>query len=163
MILFIGFNPGLYSAQVGHYFAHKNNKFWSLLYQSGLIPRKLEPTEDKVMLTYHYGLTDIVKRPTQGIKDLKKEEYLQGRARLKGIIKDYKPSIACFLGIGIYKEFSQLKQIKLGLQQISVVEGTTDFVAPSPSGLNMMPFQEKLKYFCQLKAINDAYRHPQFQ
>ena len=35
-IVFVGLNPGLYSAQVGRYFAHKQNRFWPALSASGL-------------------------------------------------------------------------------------------------------------------------------
>lgn len=152
-ILFIGFNPGLYSAEIGHYFAHKNNKFWDLLYQSALTPKRLDPREDWSMLSLGYGLTDIVKRPSKGISELKKREYACGKKRLRRIIEKYKPKIACYLGIGVYKEFSGKKEIKLGLQDSNQVEGILDFVAPSPSGLNMIPFQEKLYYFKQLRSL----------
>lgn len=152
-ILFVGFNPGLYSAEIGHYFAHRNNKFWDLVYQAGLTHRRFDPREDRLMLSLGYGFTDIVKRPSKGIADLKKREYSCGRIRLRKIIEEYKPKIICYLGIGVYKEFSGLKEVKLGLQEVSQVEGVKDFVAPSPSGLNMIPFQEKLQYFCQLKDL----------
>lgn len=152
-ILFVGFNPGLRSAEVGHYFAHRNNKFWDLLYKAGLTPRKLNPEEDHLMPSLGYGMTDIVKRPSKGIKDLKKQEFKEGRIRLRKIIKTHRPVIVCYLGIGVYKEFSQLKEVKLGLQNCSQIEGILDFIAPSPSGLNMMPLEEKLKYFTQLRNL----------
>ena len=34
-VVFVGLNPGCYSAQVGHYFAFKPNRFWSALSASG--------------------------------------------------------------------------------------------------------------------------------
>ena len=31
-IVFVGLNPGRYSAEVGHYFANKVNRFWELFF-----------------------------------------------------------------------------------------------------------------------------------
>ncbi|HBK67626.1 MAG TPA: mismatch-specific DNA-glycosylase, partial [Firmicutes bacterium] len=36
-ILFIGYNPGLRSAELGHHYAGRSNSFFPFLYQSGLI------------------------------------------------------------------------------------------------------------------------------
>src|ERR687887_569043 len=73
-IVFIGLNPGLYSAQVGHYFAHKQNRFWPALSASGLVPDILGPQDDARLPDWGLGLTDIVKRPTHGIHELTKME-----------------------------------------------------------------------------------------
>jgi len=35
-IVFVGINPGLYSAQRGHYFARRTNRFWPALSRSVL-------------------------------------------------------------------------------------------------------------------------------
>ena len=40
--LFVGINPGLRSAALGHNFAGKGNPFWRLLYAAGLIDRPLD-------------------------------------------------------------------------------------------------------------------------
>ncbi len=45
-LVFVGLNPGLYSAQVGHYFAFKPNRFWSALSASGLVPETIGPEDD---------------------------------------------------------------------------------------------------------------------
>ena len=34
-IIFVGINPGSYSAQVGHYFAGPRNRFWPAINRSG--------------------------------------------------------------------------------------------------------------------------------
>ncbi len=59
-IIFVGINPGEYSARVGHYFARKTNLFWTALYQAGLVPEKLAPQDDYRLPGFGYGLTDIV-------------------------------------------------------------------------------------------------------
>ena len=49
-IVFVGLNPGLYSAQVGHYFAYKQNRFWAALSVSGLVPEPVKPANDARLL-----------------------------------------------------------------------------------------------------------------
>ena len=97
-IVFVGLNPGLYSAQVGHYFAHKQNRFWPALSASGLIPEQIGPEHDARLPDWGIGLTDIVKRPTHGIHELTALEFRRGAKALEEKITYYKPRIVCFVG-----------------------------------------------------------------
>src|SRR5207244_10764411 len=63
-LVFVGFNPSMRSAAVGHYYAGPGNLFWPLLYESGLLPTPLTYAEDARILEFGIGLTDPVKRPT---------------------------------------------------------------------------------------------------
>ncbi|HBT17247.1 MAG TPA: mismatch-specific DNA-glycosylase, partial [Firmicutes bacterium] len=82
-ILFIGYNPGLRSAELGHHYAGRSNSFFPFLYQSGLISEPLTYEDDALLLpVYGYGLTNLVSRPSLGIKDLTKEDYREGAALL---------------------------------------------------------------------------------
>lgn len=158
LILFIGYNPGISSARLGHHYAGKNNCFWKLLRDADLTPRLFSPAEDFKLLELGYGLTNIVPRPTKGAKDLTADDYKAGRERLENILLKYKPLIACYVGIGVYKEFSRDRKAKMGLQNLSVVEGVLDYAAPSSSGLNRMGYQDKLNYFKELKGLVDFYK-----
>ena len=40
-VLFVGINPSLRSAEVGHHFARPGNRFWPTLYAAGFTPRQL--------------------------------------------------------------------------------------------------------------------------
>src|ERR1700674_4115337 len=77
-LLFIGINPGSYSAQVGHYYARPGNLFWWALSNSGLISKTLGPENDAELLKFKIGLTDVVKRPTNSSGELTQEEYDAG-------------------------------------------------------------------------------------
>jgi TDG/mug DNA glycosylase family protein len=101
-IVFIGLNPGLYSAQVGHYFAHKQNRFWPALSASGLVPDILRPEDDARLPDWGLGLTDIVKRPTHGIHELTPAEFRRGAKALEEKIAYYNPRIVCFVGFTGY-------------------------------------------------------------
>jgi double-stranded uracil-DNA glycosylase len=152
-ILFIGFNPSIRSSESGHHFANPNNRFWKILYESGLTPYKLHPSEDNTLLDLGYGLTNIVARPTKTAQEITKEEYILGKKELKVKIEKYKPKVACYVGKGVYQEYSEHKVVKWGIQTESVVEGTIDFVAPSSSGLVRMKIEEIIDIYRQLLDI----------
>jgi TDG/mug DNA glycosylase family protein len=39
-VLFVGINPGIRSSLTGHHFAGFSNRFWTLLFESRLVPRR---------------------------------------------------------------------------------------------------------------------------
>ena len=69
-LVLVGFNPGDRSARVGHYYAGRGNQFWPLLYEAGVVPEPVAYKDDRRMIEFGIGLTDLVKRPTRGIEDL---------------------------------------------------------------------------------------------
>ncbi|UZW65449.1 G/U mismatch-specific DNA glycosylase [Priestia flexa] len=137
-ILFVGFNPSIRSSETGYHFAHPRNRFWSILYKSGLTPRLYKPEEDVDLLDLGYGLTNIVDRPTKAAAEITKEEYEEGRKQLAHKIRTYQPKVVCFVGKGVYEQYSKRRNVPWGIQEVSVIEGTIDFVAPSSSGLVRM-------------------------
>lgn len=152
-ILFIGFNPGMRSAETGHHFAGYSNRFWKLLFASELTPRQLKPEEDVTLPEYGYGITNIVSRPTRAAAEITKDEYRLGREKLKTKLARNMPFIAAYAGIGVYQEFAARKEVACGKQAESMVEGITDFVLPSPSGLNRMLFNDQLGYYVSLRQL----------
>src|SRR5690348_8754158 len=66
-VLFVGINPGIRSATTGHHFAGYSNRFWKLLFASGLIPEPIGAEDDARLLEWGYGITNLVPRPTPGI------------------------------------------------------------------------------------------------
>ncbi|HQA08264.1 MAG TPA: G/U mismatch-specific DNA glycosylase [Syntrophomonadaceae bacterium] len=141
-IVFVGFNPSLRSAEVGHHYANPSNRFWTILFKAGLTPRKYRPEEDHLLLEMGYGFTNIVERPTRTAAEITREEYQRGRQELRAKIQYYQPKTVCFVGKGVYQEYSGQHQIPWGLQTHSIIEGTLDFVAPSSSGLVRMTLDE---------------------
>jgi TDG/mug DNA glycosylase family protein len=102
-IVFVGLNPGLYSAHVGHYFAYPQNRFWSALSASGLVPQPVGPEDDARLLEWGIGLTDVVKRPTRGIHELTPAEFRRGAKALYEKIVRHRPRIVCFVGLTGYR------------------------------------------------------------
>ncbi|XQY90263.1 mismatch-specific DNA-glycosylase [Metabacillus sp. HB246100] len=154
-ILFIGFNPSLDSGRLGHHYANKTNRFWKLLYESGITERLYSPEEDFLLLEQGLGFTNIVSRPTKAAEDITKEEYIEGSKQLIEKVSKYKPKIAFFVGKGVYLHYSKRKKAPWGYQEISIVPGVRDFVAPSSSGLVRLKKEELLSIYSQVKDIEN--------
>ena len=134
-ILFVGFNPCIRSSETGYHYANPNNRFWKILFEAGLTPRKYLPNENRQLLELGYGLTNIVARPTKEAAEISKDEYLEGAALLKEKIQKYRPKAVCFVGKGVYQEYSKKRSIQWGVQKEPVIPGIVEYVAPSSSGL----------------------------
>ena len=150
-LVIIGCNPGDRSARVGHYYAGRGNEFWPLLYESGILPELLDHRDDKRMIEFGIGLTDLVKRPTRGIEELRREEFAEGRIMLGQKLEQYVPLVIAFNGKGAFENFAQ-RACKLGLQK-GLLYGAQVFVLPSTSAQNATGRGPKLRYFRQLAQL----------
>jgi double-stranded uracil-DNA glycosylase len=172
LVLFVGINPGIRSAAIGHHFAGYSNRFWKLLYDSGLVPRPLSCEDDKRLPEWRYGMTNLVPRATSGIGDLQPEDYAKGRTQLLRKIRLYRPRVVALVGVTLYRTLFKTKKpsrgdgartagFKLGLQA-DTLSGVSVFVLPNPSGRNAnYTYREMLSAFCDLKEyLHKARRRP---
>ncbi len=83
-VLFVGINPGIRSAAIGHHFAGYSNRFWKLLYDSRLVPERIGTEDDYRLPEWGFGITNLISRPTPGIDALRPDEYVAG-ARAFGL------------------------------------------------------------------------------
>lgn len=150
-ILFVGYNPSIRSGETGHHYANPTNRFYKLLYYSGLTPRQYRPEEDEKLLEFGYGFTNIVARPTRGAADISKEEYSEGRLILIEKINNCNPLVVCFVGKGVYQQYSKRKQVEWGLQKSPYLDEINEFVAPSSSGLVRMELEKMVEIYKQLR------------
>jgi TDG/mug DNA glycosylase family protein len=150
-LVIVGCNPGDRSARVGHYYAGRGNEFWPLLYESGVLPELLEHRDDKRVIEFGVGLTDLVKRPTRGIEELTREEFAEGRVVLGQKLEQYAPQVIAFNGKTTYTNFAQ-RPCELGHQK-ELLYGAKIFVLPSTSGQNAIGHAAKLRYFRQLAKL----------
>ncbi|MGD7008137.1 mismatch-specific DNA-glycosylase [Metabacillus sp. 84] len=157
-ILFTGFNPSVISGQTGHHYANPTNRFWKILFQSGLTKRLVRPEEDRTLLADGYGFTNIVHRPTKDASEITKQEYAAGRIELTDKIRKYKPGIVCFVGKGVYLQYKGIKKAPWGFQAEPLIEGVEEFAAPSSSGLVRMTTAEISAIYKEL-AICTAKRN----
>jgi TDG/mug DNA glycosylase family protein len=143
-VLFCGINPSLYSAAVGHHFARPGNRFWKMLHDADFTPNLLLPSEEKKLLEYGYGITDIVERATAGANEITQSELIAGVQHLTNKVLQYKPKCLAVLGIGAYRKAFTRPHAEMGRQMEAIGESTL-WVLPNPSALNGHYQPEQLK------------------
>lgn len=157
-ILFVGINPGLRSAQLGHHFAGPSNRFWKLLYESRLVTEPLTYNDDGRLHEWRLGLTNIIGRSSRGIDSLSAQDYRGGLAALTRKIRRYRPRIVALLGVTIYRRVFGADQtlplrIPLGLTSCQLA-GAPIYLLPNPSGRNAhYRYDEMLAAFQSLQKL----------
>ena len=144
-LVIVGCNPAESSVRVGHYYAGRANQFWPLLYEAGVVPEPLEYRDDKRVIEFGIGMTDLVKRPTKGIDELSRQDFAEGRVVLSQKLEEFTPRVVAFHGKVTYEQFAQ-RRCRLGLQK-ELLYGARVYVLPSTSGKNAIRRGEKLKQF----------------
>ena len=152
-VLFVGINPGVRSALTGHHFAGYSNRFWKLLFESGLAPERITFEDDDRLPEWGYGITNVVPRATPGMSDLAREEYQAGARTLLKKIRRYRPAIVALIGVTVWRALlealdtprARTRPVELGMQDTgelgpafarAIPEDTRMFVLPNPSGRN---------------------------
>lgn len=153
-VLFVGINPGIRSAQIGHHFAGYSNRFWKLLYDSRLVPEPIGTEEDGRLPEWGFGITNLIPRATRGIDALTRDEYITGLAALRRKVRRSKPAIVALVGVSLYRTiFARRGTVQLGLQP-DTLEGAPVFVLPNPSGRNAnFSYAQMLDAFRRLRGF----------
>jgi TDG/mug DNA glycosylase family protein len=134
-VLFVGINPSLRSAEVGHHFARPGNRFWPALHAAGLTPRRLTPHEDGLLPAFGIGVVNLVSRPTRSAAELTAEELRAGAAWLEETVRAWTPRLVAVVGVVAYRAAFQRPHADMGLQ-VQDIGGRPVWVLPNPSGLN---------------------------
>ena len=154
-VLFVGINPGMRSAAVGHHFAGPSNRFWKLLHDSALVPERLTWSDDERLPAWGLGITNLVARATPGIGSLSAAELKAGRRALVAKIARYRPAIVALAGVTIYRALfpgaARAGAVALG-EAPERLAGARVFVLPNPSGRNAnYTYAEMLDAFRRLR------------
>ncbi len=135
IVLFVGINPGLYTAAIGHHFGRPGNRFWPALYGGGFTPRLFVPFEESLLLDLKLGITNVVARATARADELSDDELRAGGRRLEAKVRRWRPTVVAFVGLHPYRVISGSKDARVGLQEPRF-GGSRAWVLPNPSGLN---------------------------
>ncbi|HET9262001.1 MAG TPA: mismatch-specific DNA-glycosylase [Vicinamibacterales bacterium] len=172
-VLFVGINPGVRSAITGHHFAGYSNRFWRLLFESGLVTEPITYEDDDRLAEWGFGVTNLVARPSPGIDDLRPGEYTAGWKALERKIRRHKPAIVALVGVTLYRAILPLiESSSRESARRTSVPGPTPFtihragvfVLPNPSGRNAnFSYAEMLEAFKalqkQLESVDGAAAH----
>jgi TDG/mug DNA glycosylase family protein len=157
-VLFVGINPGLRSAELGHHFAGPTNRFWKLLRDSRLVPEPIGCEDDARLPEWGYGITNLIARPSAGIGELERREYEAGRRRLLAKVRSYRPRLVALVGVTLYRALfpsarREARKGAVGLRP-EALGGAPLFVLPNPSGRNAnFSYAEMLEAFVGLRRV----------
>jgi TDG/mug DNA glycosylase family protein len=96
-VVLCGTAVGTASARAGAYYAHKQNKFWKILDQTGLTPALLSPHQYRELLQHGIGLTDFVKTHSGMDHQIPLAELAEdSRTRLRAAMLKFRPAFLAF-------------------------------------------------------------------
>jgi len=140
-LLFVGINPGLWTAATQTHFAHPANRFYPALLQAGIIERPIDPAAgmtdaDREHLTSRgIGITNVVHRATARADELTDDELRAGGEQLVALVATVRPRVVALAGITAYRTAFGRRKAVLGRQE-EAIGGAELWVVPNPSGLN---------------------------
>ncbi len=140
-LLFVGINPGLWTAATQTHFAHPGNRFYPALLAAGIIDdpvdRGVGMTDDdrRSLIARGIGITNVVHRATAKASELSREELRSGGEQLRVFVRTHAPTVVAVAGITAYRTAFSHPKATMGEQPESF-EGSRLFVVPNPSGLN---------------------------
>ncbi|WP_072688045.1 mismatch-specific DNA-glycosylase [Rhodococcus marinonascens] len=140
-LLFVGINPGLWTAATGAHFARPGNRFYPALLAAGIIERAIDPTDGMSDADRNYlvergvGITNLARRATAKADELTAEELAAGGERLRVMVRDNVPRVVAIAGVTAYRTAFGQRGAKKG-KQPGGFEGAELWVVPNPSGLN---------------------------
>jgi len=140
-LVFVGINPGLWTAATQTHFAHPGNRFYPALRLAGVIDRDLDRaagmTDDDrtYLLARGVGITNLVNRATARADELTPAELRAGSVRLTETVRRFSPAVVAVAGITAYRTAFGRPRARAG-EQPEPLAGARLWVVPNPSGLN---------------------------
>lgn len=148
-LLFVGINPGLWTAASQTHFAHPGNRFYPALRLAGIIDRDIDRSDGMTdadrdhLVDRGIGITNIVRRTTAKASELTNAELRSGGEVLRTFVTDHQPAVVAVAGITAYRSAFRLPKATMG-EQPGGLEGARLWVVPNPSGLNAHETVESL-------------------
>ena len=140
-LLFVGINPGLWTAATQTHFAHPGNRFYPALRRAGVIDRDIDrgrgmDDNDRAYLVRRgIGITNLVARATPRAAELTAAELRAGGERLLAFVAEHRPRVVAVAGVTAYRQAFGNGRAALGRQDHGLA-GAELWIVPNPSGLN---------------------------
>jgi len=135
-VVFCGTAAGTASAKARAYYAGPGNRFWSILHSTGLTPRRLAPSDFRLLPEWGIGLTDVCKTAHGMDHEIAAEAF--DPARLRTVLDEFRPHAIAFNG-------KKAARLAFGLGDSAPIDlgptahtlgATPAWVLPSTSGAN---------------------------
>jgi len=140
-LLFVGINPGLWTAATSTHFAYPGNRFYPALRKAGIVDWQIDAaagmtdTDRERFVRRGLGITNIAARATARAAELSREELRLGADSLAERVAAWKPKVVAVAGITAYRTGFARPKARTGKQE-ELFEGVELWVVPNPSGLN---------------------------
>src|SRR4051812_31734307 len=140
-LLFVGINPGLWTAAANAHFARPGNRFWPALHAAGITADLVDASAGmpdaarRELLAAGVGITNIVPVATARADELTRDELRAGGTRLTALVERLRPRVVAVLGLTAYRQAFDRPATKVG-RQVHDLAGAQLWVLPNPSGLN---------------------------
>lgn len=140
-LLFVGINPGLWTAATATPFAHPGNRFYPALVAAGILPRLpefargLDDADRAEIVAAGIGISNLVNRATARADELAVTELREGAARLAENVALWHPRVVAIVGVTAYRTAFARPRAVTGRQPEDLA-GAELWVVPNPSGLN---------------------------
>jgi TDG/mug DNA glycosylase family protein len=140
-LLFVGINPGLWTAAVGAHFARPGNRFWPALHRAGITQRLVDPREgmsaDDLAEVHRarIGITNLARRATARADEVTADEFRARAGRLATLVGHVRPAVVAVLGLTAYRSAFGARAATAGRQAVGLGDAAL-WVLPNPSGLN---------------------------
>jgi TDG/mug DNA glycosylase family protein len=140
-LLFVGINPGLWTAAVNSHFARRGNRFWPALHLAGITSTLVDasggmPADAKAeLIAKGVGITNLVPIATARADELTAEQLRDGGARLRKTVARVRPAVVAMLGLTSFRMAFGRRDAPLGRSD-EHFEGADLWLLPNPSGLN---------------------------
>jgi TDG/mug DNA glycosylase family protein len=140
-LLFVGINPGLWTAAAQAHFARRGNRFYPALYRAGVVDRVIDASrgyadaDRQHLLDRAVGITNVVARATARADELTAAELRRGALGLAELVERVRPAVVAILGISAYRVAFARARATTGRQPHPLARCEL-WVVPNPSGLN---------------------------
>src|SRR5262245_41486711 len=104
-LLFVGINPGLWTAAVQTHFAHPTNRFYPALAAAGITEHGVDrvagmtDADRAQLIARGIGITNLVRRATARASELSPEELREGGERLRQFVAEHRPAVVAIAGV----------------------------------------------------------------
>lgn len=140
-LLFVGINPGLWTAATGAHFARRGNRFWPALHAAGITPHLVDASggmlddDRRTVLGLGIGITNLAPVATARADELSAAELRDGGRALLELTERLGPHVVAVLGVTAYRLAFAARDTVIG-RQPETLAGAELWVLPNPSGLN---------------------------